>query len=58
MDCLNSSFAGSWLAVEWPASVTQIEDLLSRRPSPLNRNWVVGEPVADLIAENERERVR
>lgn len=38
--------------VEWPAEIERIERLLAQRPLRVNRNWMPGEPVLDLVAEN------
>lgn len=47
----------SWLAVQWPTQWERIEQLLGRRPDRMSRNWVVGEPVERLEAENAAHNV-
>jgi hypothetical protein len=37
---------------EWPRTRPVIERLLSVRPVPSTRNWQVGEPIKNLLAEN------
>lgn len=42
-----------WTAdLVWPPDPEAIEMLLTMRPVPRTRNWVVGESLEDLIAEN------
>lgn len=36
----------------WPKQRKRIEELLAARPSPANRHWWPGEPLARLEAEN------
>ncbi len=38
--------------VEWPRARRVIERLLAIRPIPATRNWLLGEPIKQLIAEN------
>ena len=38
--------------IEWPTEQERIESLLAVRPVPQTRNWLPGETVDDLIAEN------
>lgn len=38
--------------VQWPAEREVIDALLGARPVPMTRNWVQGEPVQQLLAEN------
>jgi hypothetical protein len=42
--------------VEWPLDRDEIEAALNVRPAP-NRNWLPGETVADLLAENAERGV-
>jgi hypothetical protein len=55
--CGNQWANGAWARVEFPARREEIERLLLLRPAAngmeaVNRNWVVGEPLANLEAEN------
>jgi hypothetical protein len=43
-----------WHGVLFPPEWRQIEDVLSLRPDPVNRNWSPDETVEDLIEENVR----
>lgn len=43
---------GSVNDVRWPNDPAAIEYLLSLRPDVITRNWVPGETIQDLIAEN------
>ena len=49
--CLNEAVDGQWLAVEWPKQRAAIEAALRPRQT-INANWLPGESVADLHAEN------
>jgi hypothetical protein len=42
---------GNWLPVEWPEDQSDIEAALEPRPLE-NQNWLPGETVDDLLAEN------
>lgn len=59
IDCLNSDWAGQWLAVTWPddPTVTQVETVLGKRPLRTSRSWSPTETVADLVAENAEHGV-
>jgi hypothetical protein len=37
---------------DWPAAAADINALLAARPQPETRNWLPGETVEDLLAEN------
>jgi hypothetical protein len=39
-------------AAQWPERVSDIERVVLARPAPTTRNWLPGETVADLVAEN------
>lgn len=43
---------GTRAPVVWPTKLREIEKILSMRPDPITRNWVPGESLFDLIAEN------
>lgn len=51
--CLNAHIAHSARPVIMPENRKEIEELLLKRPNPQNRNWLVGESLENLIAENE-----
>ena len=55
--CRNFSNGGKWYEVKFPNEKKDIETLLLRRPAwdgfaAKNRNWKVGETIADLGKEN------
>ena len=58
-ECGNVGVGGQWVRVVWPdpPTVQQIERVLLARPDPHTRNWLPGETVADLVAENEANGV-
>ena len=41
-----------WHTVDFPPNANAIEEVLSWRPNPENRNWRPGETLADLATEN------
>ena len=51
-ECGSPENDGKWYGVGWPASQEAIEAELLKRPSMDNRNWIIGQTVADLQAEN------
>lgn len=53
-ECGNSAAGGRYFEVAWPdrRTVRRIEELLGRRPDMKTRNWIPGEPVGMLLAEN------
>lgn len=51
-NCLNGENQHRPRPVIIPAERSQIEVLLLNRPNPNNRNWLVGETVEQLQAEN------
>lgn len=53
LSCMNRSIAGQWRRVVFPRQKAAIEQALLARPAA-HRNWVPGETVADLHAENKR----
>ena len=50
--CFNSDIGRRYRPVLWPAEKGAIEELLLRRPMPVNRNWSSSETAADIAAEN------
>lgn len=54
-NCLNLAHGGKARKVIFPShnDRMRIEELLSRRPNPNNRNWLPHETVKDLERENE-----
>ena len=54
MICGNKEFCGIETEVAFPTDdeCAAIVQLLAVRPVPSTRNWLPGEPVADLAAEN------
>ena len=50
--CGNAAIGGSWRPVAWPKSADQIEALLADRPRD-NQNWLPGEPLKALRADND-----
>ena len=51
LHCLNEAVGGAWLRVVWPVSRSAIEAVLRQRQTA-NANWLPGETVKDLVAEN------
>jgi len=51
VQCLNELDKGQWRPVEWPVDVEGIERLMRPRYSE-NVNWLPGEKVSQLVAEN------
>lgn len=56
-ECGNVTVGGLWRPVIWPADVTGIETALQNRPLG-NQNWVPGEQVSDLKADNAKHGVK
>lgn len=50
VECWNAG--DGWWPVVFPAEFEQINMLLARRPEPRHRNWLLGESVTQLQAEN------
>lgn len=50
-ECANIAVGGLWRPVVWPQAVAAIEEVLEVREDT-NANWLPGETVADLLAEN------
>jgi hypothetical protein len=50
--CLNAGVGNKWRPVVVPTDRKSIEKVILARPLPQNRNWVPGETVAKLKAEN------
>ena len=50
--CANATNGGSWRPVVLPASLATIVAALDARSHPADQNWVPGETVAALLAEN------
>lgn len=55
--CLGAGGCGWTAALVWPPDPPAIELLLMMRPVPRTRNWMPGESLEDLIAENARHGV-
>jgi hypothetical protein len=55
--CIDCGHNGDhrWVEVLWPSEleISTIESALSARPDPTTRNWRPGEPIVQLVAENE-----
>lgn len=51
LTCYCAPVGNKWLLVQWPAARAGIEAALLVRPEA-NQNWLPGETVADLLAEN------
>lgn len=51
-ECLGPDSCGMEAPVIWPADPQAIEALLAMRPFVQNQNWLVGETLEDLLAEN------
>lgn len=54
LSCFNTEIEGKTRPVIFPSQINAIENTLLLRPNPMNRNWRIGETVADLQAENDR----
>lgn len=50
--CEGGHACGLVAPVVWPADPQAIETVLLMRPLPANRNWLAGETVEQLLAEN------
>ena len=50
--CVGPGSCGWTSPIEWPTDPDGIEMLLRRRPDPVNRNWLPGETLEDLLTEN------
>lgn len=50
--CAGLDSCGCLAEITWPADPAAIEMLLEMRPAKKTRNWVPGESLEDLIAEN------
>ena len=48
----NADPCGHKILVGWPTNWQEIDRILGAREDPLNRNWLPGETVEDLKAEN------
>jgi len=48
---------GSIFRIDYPVGWRLIEAALNQRPDPVNRNWLLGETLAHLIAENQAHSV-
>lgn len=51
-ECAGSGSCGWTSPIQWPADPDAIEMLLRRRPDAKTRNWLPGETLEDLLAEN------
>lgn len=56
VECANGG--RGWARVVFPPNVDDIETLLGMRPDRRTRNWIPGEPISRLLAENEAHEVR
>jgi len=55
--CWNSAIGRRYLRASFPEARKAIEDTVLARPIPSTRNWVHGETVADLQAQNKSHGV-
>jgi hypothetical protein len=51
-ECIGLDSCGAVADLVWPADPQAIEAVLSLRPVPRTRNWLPGESVTELVAEN------
>ena len=56
VECANEGHG--WATVVFPPNLDDINTLLGMRPDKRTRNWLPGEPVSRLLAENETNEVR
>lgn len=56
VNCLNVNHGGQWVKVRWPRDSEKGEQVLLARPFFQQRNWLAGETLAQLIAENREHR--
>ena len=56
VSCLNAEAGGQWIKVTWPRKSEEGEAVLLARPFFDQRNWLAGETLADLIAQNREHR--
>lgn len=52
VECGNGG-SGKWATVAWPDDPAAIDNALSVRPEPQTANWLPGETIAALVAENK-----
>lgn len=57
LSCLNGGIGHVWRSVTLPDEIEAIEAALLARPMPENRNYELGETVADLLAQNAENGV-
>lgn len=57
-DCAMQGNEFKPMAIVWPKERAEIERVLLARPNPNNRNWLIGETVADLLTENVAHGVK
>ena len=50
--CLGPDSCGIEAPVVWPPDPQAIEEILAMRPLTINQNWLPGETLEDLLAEN------
>jgi|1185.fasta_scaffold108400_2 hypothetical protein len=50
--CLGDGSCGEAAPIVWPRDPLAIATLLRMRPDPTTRNWLPGETLQDLVAEN------
>ena len=51
-DCVMQGNSFKAMVVVFPKHRAEIENVLLKRPDPVHRNWLIGETVEDLRAEN------
>ena len=52
LTCLNLKNNNRSRPVVFPENYKEIEELLEKRELPRNRNWLIGEPIENLMVEN------
>lgn len=59
VECGNETVQSQWLSVRWPidSEMADITAALEARPDWTSRNWVTGQPVPELWAENIEHQV-
>lgn len=57
LTCLNLKNNNRSRPIVFPKNYKEIEELLERREFPRNRNWLIGEPIENLMVENATLRI-
>ena len=57
LNCLNAAVGGGRVPVAMPQRTAALEALLVKRPSDENRNWLPGQALAEIAAENAAENL-